>query len=234
MDNLISCIPTDHANQVTPEWMVEKHAPSIAAGATVVDLGCGAGRSHAYFNKTLPNAKWIGVDIEDSPEVRDRAEETHSADVTFLEFDGINVPLPPESVDLIYSRQVLEHVRHPEAHLKDACRILKKGGLFIGSTSQLEPYHSYQYWNFTAFGFNEIVKDAGFIAEEIRPGIDGRTLIERTYLRRPPSYSKYFTEESPMNLEINGWGAKRSKTVQEIILKKLDLCGQFIFCCKKV
>lgn len=38
----------------------------------ILDLGCGTGASIDFFQKIVPNARWIGVDIEDSPEVNSR------------------------------------------------------------------------------------------------------------------------------------------------------------------
>jgi hypothetical protein len=59
-------------------------------------------------------------------------------------YDGVHIPLKEAAVDLVYSRQVFEHVRHPESLIGELHRVLKPGGLFVGSTSQLEPFYSRQ------------------------------------------------------------------------------------------
>lgn len=220
-------IPRDNPHQVTPEWMVQRVVDRLPAKSVIVDLGCGTGKSVDFFRELLPESTWIGVDIADSPEVRQRRR----TDVTFMEFDGINIPVPSDSVDLVFSRQVLEHVRYPEVHLKDVARVLKRDGYLVGSTSHLEPYHSFQFWNFTPYGFKEIVQDAGLILEEIRPGIDGLTLVRRTYKGRPQTYSKYFTDQSPLNLEIDCWGKNTKRNNRQILMRKLSVCGQFCFSC---
>lgn len=222
-------VPNDHPGQVTAEWMVKRVLDKLPPKPVIVDVGCGAGNSIDFFRNLLPECEWIGVDIAESPEVRQRKR----SDAKFLEFDGINIPLPSDSVDLVFSRQVLEHVRYPEALLKDIARILKKDRFLVGSTSQLEPYHSYQYWNFTPYGFKEIAAAAGIPLNEIRPGIDGATLVRRTYEGRPKSYSTYFVTESPLNIDIDNWAAETQRSIKQTIMRKLSVCGQFCFICKK-
>jgi ubiquinone/menaquinone biosynthesis C-methylase UbiE len=218
-------VPSDYSHQVTPEWMVRRVVDRLPAKSVIVDLGCGAGKSVDFFRELLPESTWIGVDIADSPEVRQRRR----TDATFMEFDGINIPMSSDSVDLIFSRQVLEHVRYPEAHLKDIARVLKRDAYLVGSTSHPEPYHSFQFWNFTPYGFKEILQDAGLTLKEIRPGIDGLTLVRRTYEGRPKSYSKYFSSESPLNLEIDQWIKESNRNTKQAIIRKLSVCGQFCF-----
>lgn len=222
-------VPNDHSHQVTAEWMVQQVLDQLPTKSVIVDLGCGAGNSVDFFREFLPKLTWIGIDIADSPEVRKRKR----SDATFMEFDGVNIPLPSNSVDLLFSRQVLEHVRYPEALLHSIVRILKPSGYFVGSTSHLEPYHSFQLWNFTPYGFKEIVQEAGLTLSEIRPGIDGETLINRTYKGRPKTYSKYFNEESPLNLEIERWGQNTQRNSRQVLIRKLAVCGHFCFTCIK-
>ncbi len=225
-------VPTDVPHQVTAEWMVKRLLKKVVMtpSPTIVDLGCGAGNSVDFFRNLLPECTWIGIDIPDSPEVLTRKR----TDETFMEFDGTNIPLPAESVNLVFCKQVLEHVRHPEALLKDVTRILiAKKGFLVGSTSQLEPYHSYQYWNFTPYGFKTIVSEAGIPLREILPGIDGKTLVQRTYNGRPKSFNKYFSSESPLNQEINQWAQDTNRSNRQKTVTKLEVCGQFCFICSK-
>ena len=222
-------VPKDHRGQVTAEWMLLHMKDALPTPLEVVDLGCGEGNSVDFFRANFPGCHWTGVDIAESPEVHQRKRD----DADFLIFDGVNIPRQSNSVDLVFSRQVLEHVRHPEEHLKDALRILKPGGYLIGSTSHLEAYHSFQYWNFTPFGFKEIVTEIGFTLEEIRPGIDGLTLLRRTYEGRPRTLNKFFSEESPINQEIEEWATNTGSSVRQTIVKKLSICGQFTFVCRK-
>jgi ubiquinone/menaquinone biosynthesis C-methylase UbiE len=209
--------------------MVRRIISRLPHNPAIIDLGCGTGESFDMFRQLSPTCVWTGVDIEDSPEVRERRR----TDAQFITFDGINIPAAPASIDLVYSRQVLEHVRYPEKLLEDVCRVLRPGGLFVGQTSHLEPYHSYSFWNFTPYGFRKLVEEAGMELKEIRPSIDGATLVERTYQGRPSSFGVYFNSESPLNQQIDAWGHTTGRSHRQINVRKLSLCGQFAFCCKR-
>jgi ubiquinone/menaquinone biosynthesis C-methylase UbiE len=224
-NELKDSLPIDTARQFQATEYAWALGRKLREGATIVDLGCGTGVSLDIFRQSAPTAKWIGVDIEDSPEVRARTR----TDGEVRTFDGVNIPVESESVDLIYSRQVFEHVRYPEQLLADIRRVLKVDGCFAGSTSHLEPYHSYSYWNFTPFGFKRLVEAAGLRLREIRPGIDAITLITRLYRGNDPTFNRWFAEESPLNQEIEQKSKEASWSVQQLAYQKLTVCGQFCF-----
>lgn len=229
-EELRSCLPTDTAKQINAMFYARKLGPGLPAGATVLDLGCGTGVSLDLFREVAPQVRWIGVDIEHSPEVDARVR----SDGEFKTFDGVHIPVESNSIDLIYSRQVFEHVRYPEQLLLDIFRVLKPGGAFIGSTSHLEPYHSFSYWNFTPFGFKRLVESAGMQLTEIRPGIDAMALITRAYRQNDAAMNRWFAEESPLNQEIDAWAAAGKCDVQQTVFRKLSFCGQFCFWVRKV
>ena len=222
-DYLKESLPGDHSRQGTAEAVLQARVAKGFAPAKVLDFGCGDGRSIDLFRRVLPQTDWTGVDIEASPEVASRRRQ----DGRFVTYDGYELPFPDRSFPLVYSHQVLEHVRKPELALREIARVLEPDGLFIGQTSQFEPYHSYSLWNFTVYGFKRIVEDAGLQLAELRPGIDGFTLMRRTYEGRPPEMSKYFAQESPINEEIEK--AAGDKRTQVRNFRKLLFCGQFIF-----
>lgn len=218
-------IPTDHCHQSTAAREVAVILQTRDDIYSVLDLGCGDGRSADLFLNINPKIKWVGVDIEDSPEVASRTRD----DVEFVTYDGVSLPFADGAFDMVYSYQVFEHVRHPEAVLSEIKRVLRPGGVFIGQTSQLEPYHSFSIWNFTIYGFKVLCETAGFELKTLRPGIDGITLIKRSYLGRPPEFSKWFSEESPLNQKIHENAQKKSGRTMNF--RKLMYCGQFVFVC---
>jgi SAM-dependent methyltransferase len=227
-DLMSDVIPNDHCRQVQSTYYVRKLAV-LQRPSRVADLGCGVGRSEAIFRGLVPSVQWIGVDIPESPEVLQRT--TRAA--ALVTYDGVNLPFRSESFPLIYSHQVFEHVRFPEALIAEIGRVLINGGHFIGSTSQLEPYHSFSLWNYTVYGFRRLVEDAGLTMVEVRPGIDGPTLIRRQYEGRPPELNQYFQAESPLNSEIDSWGKQTRREPALINSRKLQFCGQFVFHVRK-
>lgn len=217
-------LPCDHSRQVTAEYSAWQGLSALGDVTTVLDLGCGNGDSIALFQRLGCNATWHGVDIEDSPEVHARTRR--HANMT--SYDGVRLPYEPASFDLVYSRQVFEHVRHPDALLADVCRVLKPGGVFVGSVAYLEPYHSRSIFNFTPFGLMTCCQDAGLEIVEMRPGVDGLTLMVRQMLNRP-NFFRHFMKRSPANLMIGGLGRLLGLNHQHINFVKLQLTGHICF-----
>jgi SAM-dependent methyltransferase len=220
-DLMQDCIPNDHARQVHSQYYLEEVMTAEHPPDTVVDLGCGDGSSAPLFRKFHPDVRWIGVDI-------DRSETARALQEEVIIYDGVHLPFDDNSVPLIYSNQVFEHVRHPELLLREIRRVLVPNGVFIGSTSQLEPYHSWSLWSYTVYGFRVIVEDAGLVLKEVRPGIDGIALIQRQWNGRRPEDSHWW-QLSPLNAQIDEWGTKAGRRPALINARKLQFCGQFSF-----
>ena len=218
-------LPNDHARQVQASYYIELVMRGPEPPRRVIDLGCGRGDSVDLFRAHDSDVEWVGVDIADSME----AVARRRADALFVTYDGVEVPFPDGSIDLVYSSQVLEHVIEPVAHLREIVRVLRPGGTLIGSTSQLEPYHSRSYWNLTPFGFTVLAREAGLRVQELRPGMDGVTLTLRSHLGRPKGFDRWWASESPLNEEIDAWVAAHGASAAEANLRKLLVCGQFAF-----
>lgn len=218
-------LPRDHSRQSQPASILPQLLRDRPGICRVLDVGCGEGDSIALFRGLRPDIDWVGVDIEDSPEVRARRR----SDSMFHSFNGVQLPFPDSDFDLLYSNQVLEHVRFPGPLLRDCCRVLRPGGLFLGSVSHLEPYHSYSICNFTPWGAKLYLEDAGLKVIELRPGIDALTLIARRLLGRPAFFRYFFHHESPLNALIGMAGRLRRARHDSINVAKLLYCGVFSF-----
>ena len=151
-------LPSDHSRQVSSEYYIKRILEELGPTPHVLDLGCGVGNSMNKFYMLNSEVKWHGLDIEGLPEVRSRTR----SDAAFFSYDGVNVPFEDGSFDFVYSHQVFEHVMCPAELMKEVCRVLRPSGHFAGSTSQLEPYHSYSVWNYTPYGLRILLERAGF------------------------------------------------------------------------
>ena len=218
-----SAIPADSSSQTSPFELVATEMSRADAPALVLDVGCGDGKSAAVFREVKPDVAWVGLDIAESELVRKVRDEA------VVIYDGVHMPIATGSIPLVYSQQVFEHVRYPEQVLAEIARVLAPGGVFIGSTSHLEPYHEYSLWNYTPYGFKVLVEAAGLRLRELRPGIDGVALITRTFEGRLPEHGRWWSGESPLNAEIERRAAAENASHAKVNNRKLGVCGQFCF-----
>jgi|HubBroStandDraft_1064217.scaffolds.fasta_scaffold247381_1 SAM-dependent methyltransferase len=112
------------------EQEIAKH---LKPDHTLLDAGCG--RTAPVLSLFKPKvAQAIGVDLVDfSPELR-------ASGLTLLNRNLGDLGLPSESVDVVISRSVVEHLEDPAAVYRELCRVLKPGGSFIFITPNIWSY----------------------------------------------------------------------------------------------
>ena len=105
----------------------------LPAGATVLDAGCGRGDFALAFKKAGLNV--IGLDL--SPV---SGQELDSSHITVYQTDVTkdSWPVADHSVDLVFSKSVIEHIHNPEHFMKETYRVLKTGGRVIVMTPDWE------------------------------------------------------------------------------------------------
>lgn len=96
-------------------------------GSSVLDVGCGAGVDVAYY--VSQGAEVMGIDAE--PEMIDMARKEHPGIGDFNVCDLLDLDLPEQSVDIVTSRFMLQHLQDVEAGLRAIHRVLKPGGLSV-------------------------------------------------------------------------------------------------------
>ena len=105
----------------------------LNASDTILDAGCG--RTAPILRKFDKKAKiLIGVDLEDPLEV--------ITEVKYIKGNIASIDIPGNSVDIVISRAVLEHVPDPGAVFNEVSRVLKPGGSFIFLVPNLGDYVS--------------------------------------------------------------------------------------------
>ncbi len=108
----------------TRRAMVARLGP-IAPRATLLDVGCSTGFLLADIRRVAPDATLLGMDP-----IATGLVKAHTAlpEALLLQADVCALPLIDESVDVVVSANVLEHVADDERALAEIARILKPGG----------------------------------------------------------------------------------------------------------
>ena len=127
----------------------------LERGSRVLDFGCGT----QPYRALLPTGcEYLAADLPDNP----------LSDLPIV--DG-RVDLPDESVDLVISTQVLEHVPDPAQYLGECHRVLRVGGRLLLSTHGVMFYHPSptDYWRWTLDGLSLAASNAKLRIESISP-----------------------------------------------------------------
>jgi len=121
-------------------------------GQTLLDFGCGAGRSTAFL-KGLGAGHVYGVDHDRN--MIDQAQSQEVGGVTFICIDG-PIPLPDASLDGAVSLNVFIEIRTP-GEMRSACaeiaRTLRPGSPFVLESSSAMAFgHTFRNYRYPATG----------------------------------------------------------------------------------
>ena len=112
-------------------WLAAARAdlvpPATRPGATLVDLGCGAGLLHPHL--AGKGYHHIGVDL-----TRSALDQAADHGVTVVRGDVGRVPLADGCADVVCAGEILEHVPDLASAVAEACRVLRPGGLLVIDT----------------------------------------------------------------------------------------------------
>jgi SAM-dependent methyltransferase len=125
----------------------------------VLDYGC----ADIPYRRLFPaDATYLAADLPGNPQA-----------TVEIAPDG-TVPVDDESVDVVLSTQVLEHVIDPGLYLSECRRVLRPGGKLLLSTHGVMVYHPdpEDYWRWTCAGLHWEVRQAGLEVERFE-GIMG-------------------------------------------------------------
>ena len=121
-------------------WLMERYgditnAPWLAEHGEqplLIDAGCGAGMSAIeLFGPVVPRLRYLGVDVSAAVDVARQFFHERRLPGAFLQGDINDLPLPDQTVDLVFSEGVLHHTDSTEKAILSLARLLKPGGRFL-------------------------------------------------------------------------------------------------------
>jgi SAM-dependent methyltransferase len=118
-----------------------------------LDVGCG----NKPYRDLFDDCEYTGMDYND---VGAEPDMIGSA---------IEMPLDNESYDMVFSTQVIEHLTEPQQMVHECYRVLKPKGVLILTGPFYWPLHEIpnDYYRFSRYGFENLLKKAGFQEIEI-------------------------------------------------------------------
>jgi 2-polyprenyl-6-hydroxyphenyl methylase / 3-demethylubiquinone-9 3-methyltransferase len=112
-------------------WIARARAalipPARRPGAVLVDVGCGAGLLAPHV--AGKGYRHVGVDL-----VATALAQAAEHGVVPVRADAAALPLRDGCADVVSAGEVLEHVPDLAGVVREACRILRPGGLFVADT----------------------------------------------------------------------------------------------------
>jgi SAM-dependent methyltransferase len=140
--------------------VVEQYIAPMNGNSILLDYGCGSAPYEGLFLKYIKT--YLKADIK---------PDAKGENFVKVQSDSSKIELPENSVDIVFSTQVLEHVNDPENYLKEAWRVTREDGLLVLSTHGRWMYHPdpQDFWRWTKDGLVRTIEKGGWHVEELRP-----------------------------------------------------------------
>ncbi len=116
--------------------MAQEPDDAFLAGKVIADFGCGPRGSLEWAKSAKLR---LGIDVLVEQYVNSFGDCLRSHAMEYVQSTETQIPLDTDSVDVLYTLNAIDHVDHFETMAGEMLRILKPGGLFIGSFNLHEP-----------------------------------------------------------------------------------------------
>ncbi len=110
----------------------------------ILDVGCGDGATEIFVRSHFP--AWHTTAIDVSEKSLQQAKQRELSNVSFLWYNGREIPFEENSFDIVFVAAVLHHidVSLHNVFLKEIYRVLKKGGrMYVFEHNPLNPATRY-------------------------------------------------------------------------------------------
>jgi SAM-dependent methyltransferase len=141
---------------------LEGRAEAFAGSDSVVlDVGAGASPYRSIFQGKY--GRYIAIDVPGS------LTAGNAPGIEYVFGTAEALPVADRSVDLVLFNQVLEHVEDADRSIVELGRVLKPGGLLLGSVPHVSPVHleDHDYRRYTDLGLRQLLEKHGFTKIEV-------------------------------------------------------------------
>ncbi|WP_116368279.1 class I SAM-dependent methyltransferase [Parahaliea mediterranea] len=142
----------------------QKAVASTLVGKSLVFVDVAGGKSPYYEIYSEFAEKFVVVDLEEAVAQNDRSDKKMLV-AGFAEY----LPIRSGSADVVLCNEALEHVLDDRQTVEEIYRVLKPGGMFVGSVPHISPIHlePYDFRRFTQFGLAQLLGRTGFDVQRI-------------------------------------------------------------------
>ena len=124
----------DFVHTATRNGLLQRIEPLLIDAHTVVDLGCATGAAARPLKKRFPKARLVGVDFAWDMVRTANTRKSWFTRSAFVQADARALPFANESVDVVFSNQLLPWIANPDEVFTEVARVLRKGGVFAFAT----------------------------------------------------------------------------------------------------
>jgi len=133
---------TTHLRRIR-EYELQRVLDNISLRGRLLEIGAGSGWQAKVLSEHEFDVK--AIDIADS-------EYSSSRVWPVIVYDGVVIPFPDQSFDIVFSSNVLEHIVDLYGFQKEIQRVLKQDGLAI----HVLPTASWRFWTNIAYYINAL------------------------------------------------------------------------------
>ncbi|HZI56197.1 MAG TPA: class I SAM-dependent methyltransferase [Verrucomicrobiae bacterium] len=129
---MINFVQIDATRREELQWVLDRYRDLIA-GKDLLEIGSGTGAQLKTLSCICKSA--VGIEVADSLYAPHRVMDIR-------QYDGINIPFPERSFDVIFSSHVLEHIKNEDAIYREMHRVIRPNGVSLN----IVPTHTWRLW----------------------------------------------------------------------------------------
>ena len=116
--------------------LARETSASSSAGSVVYDVGCWDGETFLRYAPRSAHLRGFDLNV-----AAVRSARANGVDAVVADVEG-TWPIVDDSIDVVTSNQVIEHVKDTDHFVQESLRVLRPGGTAVISTENLASWHN--------------------------------------------------------------------------------------------